>query len=45
MSRVVTGCDVVLWGGGVMSKLSGFCGCVHGAFGSWPGVARCCSFV
>jgi hypothetical protein len=28
-----------------MTKLSGFCGCVHGAFGSCSGVALCCSFI
>ena len=27
VSRGISGCDGVLWGEGVMSKLSGFCGC------------------
>ena len=43
VSRVVAGCGVVLWGGGVMTKLSGFCGYVHGAFGRWSGVVLPCS--
>jgi hypothetical protein len=29
----------------VTSKLSVFCGCVHGACGRWSGIALCCSFV
>jgi len=35
VSRVVTGSDVVSWVGDVTSKLSGFCGCVHGACERW----------
>ena len=45
VSRVTFGYVGVWCGGGLMSKLSGFCGCVHGAFGRNYGVARCCSFL
>ena len=45
VSRVGVGCGVVSCVGGVTSKLSGFCGCVHGACGRMSGVARYCSFV
>ena len=45
VSRVGEGCGVVSCVGGVTSKLSGFCGCVHGASGRWSGVALSCSFV
>ena len=44
-SRVGVGCGVVSCVGGVTSKLSEFCGCVHGACGKMAGVALCCSFV
>ena len=45
VSRVGVGCVVVSCVGGVTLKLSGFCGCVHGACGSMSSVALCCSFV
>ncbi len=45
VSRVGVGCGDVSCIGDVSSKLSGFCGCVHGACGRWHGVALCCSFV
>ena len=45
VSRDAAGCGVVSWVGGVTSKLSGFCGIIHGGGGSWFGVALCCSFL
>ena len=42
MSRVSGGRGFVC-AGGAMMKLSGFCGCVHGASGRCFGVALCCS--
>jgi len=44
VSSVVAGCVVVLWVGGVMSKMSEFCRCVHKAFGRLPSVALCWCF-
>jgi hypothetical protein len=44
VSRVVNGCGVVSWVGGVTSKLSGLCGSVQGACGRWSDVVLCCSF-
>ena len=43
--RVGVGCGVVSCVGEVTSKLSGFCGCVHGACGNGYGVALFCSFL
>ncbi len=43
VSRVGIGCGVVSCVGDVTSKLSGFCGCVHGACGMWFGVVLSCS--
>ena len=45
VSRVGEGCGVVSCVGGVISKLSGFCGYVHEACGRMFGVALCLSFV
>ena len=43
--RVISGCVVVWWSRGVITKLSRFCGCVPGAYGSNSCVALCCYFV
>ena len=39
----VFGEQVFVYAGGDMMKLSGCCGCVHGASGRCSGVARFCS--
>ncbi len=43
--RVGVGCGVVSFVGGLTSKLSGFCGCVHGACGNGSCVVLYCSFL
>ena len=45
VSRVGVGCGVLSCVGGVTSKLSGFCGMVHGVWGRLFGVALFLSFV